>query len=62
MKIEVQRGPKVYEDRPESVTIILVGDSGEAKAAVNIYASKINPDDKMLFIKKHGSIGTFIFI
>lgn len=37
MEIEIQRGQKIYKNKPESVNILLIGDDGESRAAIHVF-------------------------
>jgi len=51
MKIEIQRGTKVYGDMPEAVHLLIIADSGEVKTSLHIYPRKITPENKKVRVE-----------
>lgn len=44
MELEINRGTKLQDNKPESITILLIGDNGNTKGVVRITAKFDNSD------------------
>lgn len=56
MKIEITRGQKIYENKPESVTILLIDDDGNSKAAIHIYPQIGSKHDTFRLVVSAGNV------
>ena len=51
MNVEVHSGIPAYEDMPAPVYILLIGDDGQTKGAIQVYPRKLTPDKPLMRIE-----------
>ena len=45
MDIEIKRGTQLQEGKPESVSLLLIGDDGNTKAYISVYPKFLKDSD-----------------